>query len=58
MKNPRPNLLPTQEAILTLAAKAQCSPATARKALMFGVDKIRGAFLQARLRKEMGGANT
>jgi hypothetical protein len=41
---------PTEQEVTALAARAQCSPKTARKALERGVDSIRGEVLKGRLR--------
>lgn len=44
---------PTEQQVIALAAKAQCTLRTARRALVDGVEKIRGDVLRARLRRAM-----
>jgi hypothetical protein len=44
---------PTKTQILTLAIEAQVDPRTARRAIVYGVDNIKGEVVRERLRKAM-----
>ena len=49
-KTPPSKSRPPKATVTLLALRAQCSEATARKALTEGVDAIKGEYLRERLR--------